>query len=43
VHGFKVIASPESFFVIKEGHLEPGEETRARDWGERLAADIAPG
>jgi hypothetical protein len=37
-HGFTVVADPESFLVTKAGHLEPGEETRAFNWGLRLAA-----
>jgi flavorubredoxin len=37
-HGAKLIAEPESFFVKKDNHLEPGEETRAREWGARLAS-----
>ncbi len=39
-HGFEVIAKPESFFVNLKQHLDPGEETRAQEWGERLAASV---
>jgi hypothetical protein len=41
-HGFDVIAEPESFLVTKQDRLEPQETTRARDWGTKLAATIAP-
>jgi Flavodoxin len=41
-HGFKVTVKPESFFVNLQNHLEPGEEARAREWGERLAASAVP-
>jgi hypothetical protein len=41
-HGFEVIADPESFLVTKQDRLEPGEATRAREWGTELAASIAP-
>jgi len=39
-HGFEVVAKPESFFVTLQNHLEPGEETRAREWGKQLAASV---
>ena len=39
-HGFDMVAKPESFFVALENHLEPGEEARAQEWGERLAARV---
>jgi len=39
-HGFEVVAKPETFFVTLQHHLEPGEEDRAREWGERLAASV---
>jgi Flavodoxin len=42
-HGFDVTAEPESFLVTKQDRLEPQEETRAREWGARLAASITPG
>jgi hypothetical protein len=41
-HGFDVVADPESFLVTKQDRLDPQETTRARDWGTRLAAAIAP-
>jgi menaquinone-dependent protoporphyrinogen IX oxidase len=40
-HGATLIAEPESFFVTKENHLEPDEETRARAWGAQLAVTAA--
>jgi len=39
-HGFEVVAKPESFFVTLQNHLEPGEESRAQEWGQRLAASL---
>ena len=40
--GCKLIAEPESFFVVEsEGPLEDGEAARARAWGAALAE--APG
>jgi hypothetical protein len=33
-----LVGRPESFLVTKENSLEPGELTRARRWGEELAA-----
>jgi hypothetical protein len=41
-HGFEVIAEPESFLVTKQDRLEPHETSRAREWGTKLAARIAP-
>ncbi len=41
-HGFEVVAEPESFLVSKQERLDPQETTRARDWGKRLAASVAP-
>ncbi|HYB85914.1 MAG TPA: flavodoxin domain-containing protein [Streptosporangiaceae bacterium] len=41
-HGFEVVAAPESFVVTKQDRLEPQEDTRAREWGARLAASAAP-
>ena len=41
-HGFDVVAEPESFLVTKQDRLEPQETTRAREWGTKLAASIAP-
>jgi flavodoxin len=42
-HGFAVIAEPESFFVTRDTVLEPGEQDRARRWGESLAAAVEAG
>ncbi|HET9769978.1 MAG TPA: flavodoxin domain-containing protein [Acidimicrobiia bacterium] len=36
--GALVTAAPESFLVTWHNALEPGEEARARQWGQRLAA-----
>ena len=36
-HGFDVVTEPESFLVTKQDRLAPGELTRARQWGARLA------
>jgi len=41
-HGFDVVTEPESFLVTKQDRLEPQETTRAREWGAKLAAAIAP-
>ena len=41
-HGFDVVAEPQSFLVTKQDQLQPEETTRAREWGARLAASIAP-
>jgi hypothetical protein len=41
-HGFELIAEPESFLVTKQDLLEPQETERARDWGAKLAASVAP-
>jgi Flavodoxin len=41
-HGFDVVAEPESFLVTRQDRLEPQEKTRAREWGTRLAAAVAP-
>jgi hypothetical protein len=38
-HGFQLVAAPESFRVTgTSGPLVPGEEDRARRWGQSLAA-----
>jgi len=37
-HGADLVARPESFLVTKENVLRPGEDLRARRWGEQLAA-----
>jgi len=39
-HGATMIAEPESFFVTKANHLEPDEETRAREWGAQLGVAL---
>jgi flavodoxin-like protein len=41
-HGFDMAAEPESFIVTKDNQLVAGETDRARTWGARLAARIAP-
>jgi hypothetical protein len=40
-HGLRVVAEPVSFFVTRDNHLQPGEEDRARRWGEQLAPENA--
>jgi flavodoxin len=40
-HGCSLIAEPESFLVTKQDHLVDDEETRAREWGTRLAATMS--
>jgi menaquinone-dependent protoporphyrinogen IX oxidase len=35
--GATLISEPRSFFVTKDNHLEPHEESEAREWGARLA------
>jgi len=40
--GFAQVVEPESFLVDKDNPLQPGEEERAEDWGERLAAAVSP-
>jgi menaquinone-dependent protoporphyrinogen IX oxidase len=37
-HGYRLIAPPESFLVTKLNTLADGESSRARQWGEALAA-----
>ena len=39
-HGARLICEPESFFVKKGNHLEPNEEARASEWGERLSITL---
>ena len=41
-HGFELAAEPESFLVTKQDRLKPQETARAREWGTKLAAGIAP-
>jgi menaquinone-dependent protoporphyrinogen IX oxidase len=38
-HGYRLIAPPESFEVTKLNTLVDGESSRARRWGEALAAE----
>ena len=40
-HGYFLIAPPESFVVTKQNTLVDGESSRARRWGEALAAAAA--
>lgn len=37
-HGFALVAEPESFLVDKQSRLLPGEDERAAEWGEAVAA-----
>jgi len=39
-HRFEMVAKPESFFVSLKNHLELGEEARAQEWGQQLAANV---
>jgi flavodoxin len=39
-HGATLIAEPESFVVKKDNHLEPDQETRAREWGAQLVRSL---
>jgi hypothetical protein len=39
-HGFTVIAKPKSFLVTSDNQLRPGEEDRARQWGQELASKV---
>ena len=41
-HGFDVAVQPESFLVTKQDRLVSHEFGRAREWGTKLAAGIAP-
>lgn len=38
--GYTMAAPPESFLVGEESALQPGEEERAKAWGERLGSDL---
>jgi hypothetical protein len=38
--GFTLATEPESFLVDKDTHLLRGDEARAREWGEELAAQL---
>ena len=37
-HGFDLVVEPESFLVDRHSHLLPGEDERATEWGEAVAA-----
>ena len=39
-HGARMLAKPESFLVTKDNRLCPGEEDRARAWGQQLASAL---
>jgi hypothetical protein len=39
-HGMSLVAEPESFLVDKQNRLLPGEQERARAWGEHLAVSL---
>jgi hypothetical protein len=39
--GYNLVTQPQSFFVTKENVLRPGQVSRARQWGEELAALIS--
>jgi Flavodoxin len=39
-HGCTLVARPESFLVTRDNQLCPGEQERARVWGEKLAAMV---
>jgi flavodoxin len=39
-HGFTLIAEAESFLVTSDNKLRPGEEDRAQQWGQALAAKV---
>lgn len=40
-HGVTMLTKPESFLVTKDNQLLPGEEDRARAWGQQLAQAVA--
>ncbi|HET7486794.1 MAG TPA: flavodoxin domain-containing protein [Acidimicrobiales bacterium] len=42
-HGFRIVATPESFLVDRHNHLRSGEEERAAAWGGRLATLVSGG
>jgi Flavodoxin domain len=39
-HGLTLIAEAESFLVSSDNKLRPGEEDRAQNWGQALAAEV---
>jgi hypothetical protein len=42
-HGLTLVAPAKSFLVTGDNRLRPGEEDRAQEWGEELAARLARG
>jgi hypothetical protein len=40
-HGFEFVVDPESFLVTGDSGLLPGEQERARRWGEMLALTLS--
>jgi len=40
-HGAELIAEPHSFFVAKDNHLEPTEQTRAQEWGSQIGTAVS--
>jgi hypothetical protein len=38
--GYRVVASPTSFFVTKQNRLQSGEEARAVEWGRQLTGSL---
>lgn len=42
-HGATLVSEPESFFVMKDNHLQPDEEARARDWGAKIGLLVREG
>jgi Flavodoxin domain len=41
-YGYRLVAPPESFVVTRLNTLADGESSRARRWGEALAAAVGP-
>lgn len=41
-YGFDMAMEPESFPVTKQNQLMPYKSARAREWGTKLVADVAP-
>ena len=39
-HGFTLIAEAESFLVTSDNKLRAGEDDRAQNWGQALAAKV---
>ncbi len=42
-HGFRVVGEPTSFVLGDGGHLPPGQETAALEWGRELAGLLGGG